>query len=60
MPVDFRCPLSVRHQHRYPDSGVHWWKWFTDAASQERDDCCPMGMRAEGMISRWWGEEPTP
>ncbi|MDG1482474.1 MAG: hypothetical protein P8R54_22985 [Myxococcota bacterium] len=35
--------------------GVYWWKWFTDAASRERDDYCPMGMPAEGVISRWWG-----
>ena len=36
--------------------GVYWWKWFTDFESRESDDYSPMGMPAEAVISRWWGE----
>ncbi|MFT4978407.1 MAG: hypothetical protein ACI8S6_004317 [Myxococcota bacterium] len=37
--------------------GIYWWKWFTDDESRERDDYSPMGMPAEIVISRWWGEQ---
>ncbi|MFT5681992.1 MAG: hypothetical protein ACI8RZ_002910 [Myxococcota bacterium] len=35
--------------------GVYWWKSFSDDSGRERDDYYPLGMPAEGVISRWWG-----
>ena len=35
--------------------GVYWWKSFTDAEHREDDAYYPLGMPAEGVISRWWG-----